>query len=481
MNFVEQSFLILISTISVLSLLFSILAWRSAGANRSEDQTRTLADLKSAVDSLPRLFREDAGLTRGEASNEAVRLREEIGKQVQSLREGLEGSFKSLGETTNQRLDKFGETAAESALALSRSQTERLENLTTAMKDLSERLEKQQKEANALIGEGLEKLRVTLAESLDALRKDNEAKLEKMRETVEEKLQGTLETRLGESFKQVSDRLEQVHKGLGEMQTLATGVGDLKRVLTNVKSRGGWGEVQLGALLEEVLTADQFQAQCAIKPGRERVDFAVRLPGQTEDTPLWLPIDAKFPQEDYDRLLLAQEAGDASAAELASISLERAVRAQAKKIGDQYIEPPQSTDFAILYLPTEGLYAEVARRAGLLRDLQSNYRIMVAGPSNLYAFLTSLQMGFRTLAIQKRSSEVWQVLAAAKNEFEKYGQVWEKLSKQLDTAKNTVEEAGKRTRAVTRRLRDVQVIDQPPKLIALVGGLAEDIVGDDDD
>ena len=279
-----------------------------------------------------------------------------------------------------------------------------------------------------------------MAGGLETLRTDNADKLEKMRATVEEKLQGTLEKRLGESFQLVSDRLEQVHKGLGEMQTLATGVGDLKRVLSNVKSRGGWGEVQLGMLLEDMLTKDQFATNVRVRPDAgEVVEYAVRLPGRAgDDIPLWLPIDAKFPHEDYDRLLLAQEGTAAEEVEKAALALERAIRLQAKAICEKYVHPLQSTDFAIMYLPTEGLFAEVIRRPGLASELQTKHRVMVQGPTTLAALLTSLQMGFRTLAIEKRSSEVWQVLGAAKAEFMKYGQVWERLGKQLDTAKRTV-------------------------------------------
>ena len=302
-----------------------------------------------------------------------------------------------------------------------------------------------------------EAIRETLHGSLQQLRTDNETKLEQMRLTVDEKLQGTLEARLGESFKAVSERLEHVHRGLGEMQTLATGVGDLKRVLTNVKSRGGWGEVQLGALLEDLLTPDQYGRNVRVRPDSgELVEFAIRLPGSGDGIPLHLPIDAKFPHEDYDRLLTAQEVGVPEDVERAALALERAVRLQAKTISDKYVHPPHSTDFAIMYLPTEGLFAEIIRRPGLGRDVQSKYRVMVTGPTTLAALLSSLQMGFRTLAIEKRSSDVWRVLGEAKEEFRKYGDVWDRLGKQLDTAKKTVDEAGRRTRAVERRLRDVE-------------------------
>ena len=306
-------------------------------------------------------------------------------------------------------------------------------------------------------------VQATLRDELERMRAGNEARLEQMRLTVDEKLQGTLEKRLGESFALVSERLEQVQRGLGEMQNLAADVGGLKRVLTNVKNRGGWGEVQLARQLEDMLTREQYDENVAVRPRTgERVEFAVRLPGREDDTPVWLPIDSKFPQEDYERILAAQEAGDAEALAAAGTALERAVIVQAKTIAAKYIEAPYTTDFAIMYLPTEGLFAEVVRRPGLASRLQAEQRVMVTGPTTLMTLLNSLQLGFRTLAIEKRSSEVWQVLGAAKTEFAKYGQVWERLEKQLQTAQNTVGEAGRRTRAVERRLRQVETLEVGP-------------------
>lgn len=300
-----------------------------------------------------------------------------------------------------------------------------------------------------------------LRDELDKLRQGNEAKLEKMRETVDEKLQGTLEKRLGESFSLVSQRLEQVQKGLGEMQSLASDVGGLKRVLTNVKSRGSWGEVQLSRQLEDILTADQYAENVVIRPGsRESVEFAVSLPGRdADDNVVYLPIDSKFPQEDYERLLEAQERGEKTEVDIASRNLEKAIIAQAKTISGKYIEPPYSTDFAVMYLPTEGLFAEVVRMPGLASKLQSQHRILITGPTTLMSLLNSLQVGFRSMAIEKRTSEVWKVLSAAKAEFQKYGQVWEKLEKQLQSAQNTVAQAGIRTRAVERKLRDVEATE----------------------
>lgn len=303
-----------------------------------------------------------------------------------------------------------------------------------------------------------------LRDELEKMRQGNEAKLEKMRETVDEKLQGTLEKRLGDSFALVSERLEQVQKGLGEMQNLASDVGGLKRVLTNVKNRGSWGEVQLSRQLDDILTPGQYEQNVVIKSGtQESVEFAVRLPGRDDsDRPVYLPIDSKFPQEDYERLLEAQERGEKAEIDAASKSLERAVLAQAKIIASKYIDPPQTTDFAIMYLPTEGLFAEVVRQPGLASKLQGELRVLVTGPTTLMSLLNSLQMGFRSLAIEKRSSEVWQVLSAAKTEFQKYGQVWDKLGKQLQTAQKTVDEAGRRTRAVERKLRAVEVTEIEP-------------------
>jgi DNA recombination protein RmuC len=415
---------------------------------------------------------------RKESQTAAQSLREEVLKAFQNLSETVRANLGQMAQAQQSQLDAFAATLNTNGVAATGSAKEFREQMTATLLRLGEAqaaqfalLTKQQGERLDEIGKRLaeltaknelrsEELRKSVEERLEKLRVDNEAKLEQMRLTVDEKLQSTLETRLGASFKQVSERLEQVHKGLGEMQTLATGVGDLKRVLSNVKSRGGWGEMQLGMLLDDMLTRDQFEANVRVRPdSNEIVEFAVRFPGKEDGTPLYLPIDAKFPQEDYDRLLTAQEAGIAEDIDKAGVALERAMRGQAKAICDKYVHPPHTTDFAIMYLPTEGLFAEVIRRPGLATDLQSKHRVMVTGPTTLAALLSSLQMGFRTLAIEKRSSEVWQVLGAAKAEFKKYGDVWDKLGKQLDTARKTVEDAGKRTRAVERRLRDVETLE----------------------
>jgi len=304
----------------------------------------------------------------------------------------------------------------------------------------------------------LERLRETVEERLKLLQADNNRQLEEMRMTVDEKLHATLEKRLGESFRLVSERLELVHKGLGEMQMLAAGVGALKRVLTNVTTRGSWGEIHLAGLLEQILTVEQYDRNVVTKPGSgERVEFAIRLPGRDKgDKPVWLPIDAKFPQEDYQRLLDAQEQANPALAEEAARALETRVRAEAKAVREKYIDPPHTTDFAILFLPVEGLYAEVLRRPGLYDLLLREYRVVVTGPTTLAALLNSLQMGFKTLAVEKRSSEVWALLGAVKTEFGRFGEMLEKTQKKLQEASNSIETAAQKSRTIERRLRTVQ-------------------------
>ena len=305
----------------------------------------------------------------------------------------------------------------------------------------------------------LDRVRATLDQRVRELQEGNERKLDEMRRTVDEKLHDTLEKRLGESFKLVSDRLDTVHKGLGEMQHLATGVGDLKRVLTNVKARGTWAEVQLGAILEQVLTPDQYDKNVCIRPDTaERVEFAVRLPGPLDDPAscVWLPIDSKFPQEDWLRLQDASDQGDVPAVQAASDALIRTVRGSAKEIHDKYVHPPASTDFAIMFLATEGLFAEVLRHPSVVSDLQQQYRVVVAGPTTLAAILTSLRMGFQTLVVEQRAAEVWRVLGAVKTEFGKFGDVLDKVQRQLNTASRTIEETGQRSRAMEKKLRSAE-------------------------
>lgn len=367
--------------------------------------------------------------------------------------DGFGRSLADLSTRTDQRLDVLRDTLTEDArkgrLESAESQQRFADVLGQRLNELTQRNEQR-------IGE----MRQTLEGRLKELQVDNAQKLEQMRATVDEKLQTTLEARLGASFKLVSERLEQVQRGLGEMQQLATGVGDLKRVLTNVKDRGGWGEVQLENLLEQVLTAEQFARGVKVRPdGNEAVDFAIRLPGRQDgDVPVWLPIDAKFPREDYERLLDAQERGDTEGMRTAATQLERAIKVQAKSINEKYVVPPHTTDFAVLFLATEGLYAEAIRRPGLVDALQRDHRIVVAGPTTLAALLNSLQMGFRTLAIEKRSSEVRLLLGAVKTEFGKFATVLEKAHTQLDTVQNSIKQAGVRTRAIERQLRGVEAL-----------------------
>jgi DNA recombination protein RmuC len=355
--------------------------------------------------------------------------------------------------TQNARLDAFGAQLAAMQKGLA-------DTLSAQLGSLSEANARRLAELNETSAARLREMRSTLETQLAQLQSSNTTKLEEMRVTVDEKLQSTLQARLGESFKQVADRLEQVHKGLGEMQTLAQGVGDLKHLLTNVKTRGIFGEAQLAALLEQVFVPDQYAAQIATRPGSKNVvDFAIKLPGKAADgAPLWLPIDAKFPNEDYARLLDAQGRADPVDADAAAKALEQRIRLEAKSITEKYVEPPHTTDFAILFLPTEGLYAEVLRRPGLMEALQRDYRVTLAGPTTLLAMLSSLQMGFRTLALEKRSSEVWQVLGAVKTEFGKFGDILAKVKAQTQTVLNTLDSADTRSRAMQRALKTVQAL-----------------------
>nr|WP_231374763.1 MULTISPECIES: DNA recombination protein RmuC [unclassified Polaromonas] len=379
---------------------------------------------------------------RREISDSARSSRQELASTLATFQQTLVQQSAEATRTQNSQIDAFSRQL--SVLQQSVSDT-----LTTQLQSVSE--------SNARrMGE----VRETLAHQLAQLQQTNSAKLDEMRRTVDEKLQNTLEARLGQSFKQVADRLEQVHKGLGEMQTLAQGVGDLKHLLTNVKTRGIFGEAQLAALLEQVFTVEQYAAQVVTRRGgKNPVDFAIKLPGRSDSgEPLWLPIDAKFPNEDYERLLDAQQRADGPGAEVAGKALEMRIRLEAKSISEKYIEPPYTTDFAILFLPTEGLYAEVLRRPGLIECLQREHRITLAGPTTLLAMLNSLQMGFRTLALEKRSSEVWQVLGAVKTEFGKFGDVLAKAKSQTETVLNTLSSAEQRSRVMGKALRNVEAL-----------------------
>ena len=416
---VETLFIILFVS-QIVILVVAGLMWRRINRLPADSGDKSvITAFKEETARIEQAFRTETNTMRTEADERGKRLREEVGNRIQGF-----------VETVQTRIEN-----------LSRSNEERQEAL-----------------------------RKTVEGRLDKLREENTKKLEDMQRVVDEKLEGTLEKQLGKSFKLVSERLEQVHKGLGEMQNLATGVGDLKRVLTNVKTQGTWAEIQLGMLLDDILTKEQYIENARVDPNsRENVEFAIRLPGKdADDSEVLLPIDAKFPQKDFENLRNALDSTDRKAIEAAQKSLERSIKEEAKSIFEKYIKPPHTTNFAILYLPTEGLFAEVIRCSGLMSELQRKYRVTVTGPTTLAALLNSLQMGFRTLAIQKHSSEVWKVLEKAKAEFKKYGDVWDKVHEQLTRVSNTVEKVSVRTRAVERTLQNVgtsEIAEQEIKLL----------------
>lgn len=423
----EAMGLALVAGMVVVILLQVALLMR--GNRRQDDEARFRALQETQEKGLMRLereLREELARGRREDAEEAFRDREERAQSANLLSQAVTTQVGQFGTLQAERLEAFARELNRFSLGLD---------------------------------ERFERLKLTVEGRLTAIQADNANKLEEMRRTVDEKLHATLEQRLGESFKLVSDRLEQVHRGLGEMQTLAAGVGDLKRVLTNVKTRGTWGEVQLSALLEQLLTADQFAANVATRPGsNERVDFAIRLPGKDDGAVVWLPIDAKYPIEDYQRLLDAQERADPAAVEEAARAIETRLKNEAKSIHEKYVSPPHTTDFAMLYLPLEGLYAEALRRPGLAETLQRDYRVSLAGPTTLAALLNSLQMGFRTLAIEQRSAEVWAVLGAVKTEFGKFGEALAHTRKKLDEASNSIAKAETRTRQLSRKLKEVEAL-----------------------
>ena len=434
-----------------LVFIFMVLRLRSDKTNPHDPvlQAQRQEVLNSIQNNSERLERE----LRREVTESARVGRQETAQNLAMFQQTLVQQSAEATRTQNTPIDAFGQQLAGLQKSLS-------DTLSTQLTGLSE--------SNA---RRLAEIRQTLDLQLAQLQTTNAAKLDEMRATVDEKLQSTLQARLGESFKQVADRLEQVHKGLGEMQTLAQGVGDLKHLLTNVKTRGIFGEAQLASLLEQVFVSDQYAVQVATRPGSKNVvDFAIKLPGKADDgTPLWLPIDAKFPNEDYERLLDAQGRAHVADAEAAGKALEVRIRLEAKSIAEKYIEPPYTTDFAILFLPTEGLYAEVLRRPGLMEVLQREHRITLAGPTTLLAMLSSLQMGFRTLALEKRSSEVWQVLGAVKTEFGKFGDVLAKVKSQTEGVLKTLDNAEVRSRAMGRALKKVEALPdaQVPQLIPM--------------
>jgi len=413
--------LILAAAVGVLVLLQVVALLRGRDGTRFD---RIEHELRREIQASAQATRQEVAAALAQYQSAAV-------QQLDSMRQQIHLTSSSGREEQSVTLKRFGDSMTQGLTVLTESNAQRL----------------------------LE-VRATLESKIKDLQTDNAVRLEEMRKTVDEKLHATLETRLTESFRQVSERLEKVHQGLGEMQQLAIGVGDLKRVLTNVKTRGTWGEVQLEMLLEQVLTVDQYAKNVETIAGSgARVEFAIKLPGQNDGAaPVWLPIDAKFPKEQYERLVDAAERADAEGVALGGRELERAVRLEAKTICEKYVAPPHTTDFAILFLPTEGLYAEVMRRPGLADDLQRTLRVSIAGPSTLSAILSSLQMGFRTLALEKRSSEVWQVLGAVKTEFGKFGDVLAQTKQTLEKAARNIEKAEVRSRQMARQLKSVEAL-----------------------
>ena len=417
MNPLLYSLLGLVAGAGITALIFAFLRRRSTD---DDEFLRRLEMFDKAQERQEKMFRDEFARNREESSSSAKAQREELG-----------GALRNVSETTLKSLTD-----------ISGMLRDQLDQVTGQARRLTDNVDSRLKE----------------------LREENTQQIEKMRSTVDEKLQGTLEKRLGESFKLVSDRLEQVHQGLGAMRQLASDVGGLQKVLANVKTRGGWGEVQLGNLLEQVLTADQFARNVRTREeSGDNVDFAIKLPGDENGAPVWLPIDAKFPTEDYQRLLLAQDNGDIDQIEGAMKGLETQLKKSAREICSKYINPPRTTDFALMYLPTEGLFAEAIRRVGLVEQVQRDCRVVFAGPTTLAALLNSLQMGFRTLAIQKRSSEVWNLLAGVKTEFGKFGEALSSVKDKLDQAARKMEDVDVRSRAITKKLRDVEELPDNPQ------------------
>ena len=444
----------------------------TAHAQSNKAMTDTLSELgKAQQNSLDQVKKDIRQLT------------ESSDKRLEELRNTLERKIKEMQDGNEKKLEQMRQESAEAASRLrdelskahtqsSKAMTDTLSELGKAQQNSLDQVKKDIRQLTESSDKRLEELRNTLERKIKEMQDGNEKKLEQMRQTVDEKLQSTLEKRLGESFKLVSERLEAVQRGLGDMQNLATGVGDLKRVLTNVKERGTWGEYQLADILSQILTPEQYEKNVRPRPNsNSMVEFAIRLPGADEqgDKPLWLPIDSKFPQEDYQRLLDASESGDTDMVEKSTRALQSTIRSSAKDIANKYIEPPHTTDFAILFLPTEGLYSEVLRQPGMVDELQLKHRVVVAGPTTLSAILNSLRMGFRTLAIEKRSSEVWKILSAVKTEFTKFGDVLDKVKRQLSTASNTLEQTSTRTRVMERTLKQVESLptDQSSDMLGL--------------
>jgi len=438
-------YIVVLLLLACLGFLYTLLILVRRRSLETADVQSKVAGIEKTLERHERILREELARSREEAHAGSRRSREE-----------LTGSITVLGDSLSKRMSEIA--------GLQKNQ---LELFAAQLKELTSSNEGR-----------LDKLREGVDARLRLIQEDNARKLEQMRATVDEKLHDTLEKRLGESFKLVSERLELVQRGLGEMQTLANGVGDLKKVLTNVKTRGTFGEIQLGSLLEQILAPGQYESNVETRHGSgQRVEFALKLPGRdgTPDGMVWLPLDAKFPQEDYLRLVEAQEVADVAAAAEARKQLDRSVREMARMIRDKYLDPPHTTDFGVMFLPTEGLYAEVLRLPGLFEALQMDFKVMVAGPTTLAALLNSLQMGFRTLAIEKRSAEVWNLLGAVRTEFSKFGIIMEKTRKKLVEAGNHIDQAATRTRVIERKLRDVQDIPHQES-----GALCDNVFGFDD-
>ncbi|HJV80515.1 DNA recombination protein RmuC [Noviherbaspirillum sp.] len=465
MNSIETIILLLSAAIIVLQV---VLLLRSRGADASSQLLQIQNALQGHQQQTgERIERE----LRNQVQTSAQGTRQELSGNLLQFQQALTAQLTSVATIQNNQIDSFAQQLAK-LNEVNAKQLEAMrdaitlqakagrEEQATALKRFGDTLNQTLATLTESNAQRMTEVRATLEAKIKDLQADNGARLEEMRKTVDEKLHATLEQRLGESFKLVSDRLEKVHQGLGEMQQLAIGVGDLKRVLTNVKTRGTWGEVQLEMLLEQVLTPDQYAKNVETVPGSgERVEFAIKLPGQDDGgRPVWMPIDAKFPKEQYERLAEAAERADTDGVAAAGRELERAVRLEAKTISEKYLSPPLTTDFAILFLPTEGLYAEVMRRPGLADELQRACRVSIAGPSTLSALLNSLQMGFRTLALEKRSSEVWQVLGAVKTEFGKFGDVLAATKTTLERAAKNIEQAETRTRQMSRKLKSVEAL-----------------------
>ena len=458
--------LILLTVLVLLTVLLLLVLW--IALRRADPR---------AQQTLERFERE----LRDEVSRSAATTRSELAQTLATFQQTLLNQQGDVARTQNEQIDSFRTQLASTQQHQADTLGRTAEQQAQALKRFSDTLIDQLRALSLSNDQRMAEVRATVEQKLGAIQADNEKKLEQMRATVDEKLHATLEQRLGESFKQVADRLEQVHRGLGEMQGLAKDVGALNRVLTNVKTRGMFGEVQLAGLLEQVFTPDQYGVNVETVPGSNaRVDFAIKLPGRREDgAPLWLPIDAKFPRDDYERLLDAQERADKPEADAAARAIEQRLRLEAKTIREKYVAPPHTTEFAILFVPTEGLYAEALRRPGLMEALQREYRVTLAGPTTLLATLTSLQMGFRTLALEQRSAEVWEVLGAVKTEFGKFGEVLAKTRKKLKEAADTIDDAQTRTNVMTRKLKSVESLSETRTQILLPGGAIEDEVAAD--